>query len=333
MVILEKAVLHILDFAGAEPVLSAQELDLDNGIGEFLTRHIEKTIHSQDAKTGRFYENSEFYLLLQDYVGQRQGFVEFSQKVAEILYQSLAHCQDIQNTDLFICQLRADDIPHVALLKCVNHQGYVHQVNLTEDGAVATEVMNSSGLLPGNSQRMDEFAYINLMSGEALIKSKKYTLDGNSVFVLPELLLECNQAPSPRETIKEISKAVKKVAEAYCQDEVETAAAVKNYIAENLPPDGALDPQQVGEAVFQDNPAMQADYRQEMENAGFREPVVVDKEATLKKMRKHKLATDTGIELVIPTEFFENTEFVEFYKDADGFMSITLKNIQHIVNK
>ena len=61
--------------------------------------------------------------------------------------------------------------------------------------------------------------------------------------------------------------------------------------------------------------------------------MVVDKEATLKKMRKHKLSTDTGIELVIPTEFFENTEFVEFYKDEDGFMSITLKNIQNIVNK
>lgn len=50
-------------------------------------------------------------------------------------------------------------------------------------------------------------------------------------------------------------------------------------------------------------------------------------------MRKHRLSTDTGIELVIPTEFFENTEFVEFYKDDDGFMSITLKNIQNITNK
>ena len=50
-------------------------------------------------------------------------------------------------------------------------------------------------------------------------------------------------------------------------------------------------------------------------------------------MRKHRLCTDTGIELVIPTEFFENTEFVEFYKDEEGYMSITLKNIQNIVNK
>ena len=86
-------------------------------------------------------------------------------------------------------------------------------------------------------------------------------------------------------------------------------------------------------AVFKDNPSMQEDYRQEMETGGFSEPVVVNQEATLKKMRKHRLSTDTGIELVIPTEFFENTEFVEFYKDDDGFMSITLKNIQNITNK
>ena len=333
MVILERAVLHILDFAGGDPVLSSQELALEDGVREFLVRHVEKTIHSQDAKSGKFYENSEFNAMLQGCLEHKYSFVEFSRQVAVMLYKALAPCQDVQNTDLFVCQMNVDDMPHVALLKCINHQGYVHQVNVTEDGTVATEVMNSSGLLPGNSQRMDEFAYINLESGKTLIKAKKYSLDGNSVFVLPELLLECNQAPSPRETIKEINKVVQKVAEAYCQDQVETAAAVKNYIAENLPPDGQLDPQQVGEAVFQDNPAMQADYRQEMENAGFREPIVVDKEATLKKMRKHRLATDTGIELVIPTEFFENTEFVEFYKDEDGFMSITLKNIQNIVNK
>ena len=47
MVILEKAVLHILDFAGGEPVLSARELALEDGIREFLIKHVEKNIHSQ----------------------------------------------------------------------------------------------------------------------------------------------------------------------------------------------------------------------------------------------------------------------------------------------
>ncbi len=333
MVIIEKAILHILDFVGGEPVLSGQELELDQGTREFLIKHVEKTIGSQDAKTGKFYDNSEFSTHLKAYQAGETDFVEFSRQVATMMFQALSHCEAIEGADFFLCLIRSEEVPQLALLKCTNNHGYVHQVNISEEGTVATEIMNSSGLLPSLSQRMEEFAYINLATGDVLIKAKKYTVDGNNVFVLPELLLECAQAPSPKETIKEISKAVKKVAEAYCQDQVETATAVKNYIAENLSEDGSLNPQEVGEAVFKDNPSMQADYRQEMENAGFSEPVKVDREATLKKMRKHRLSTDTGIELVIPTEFFENTEFVEFYKDEDGYMSITLKNIQNIINK
>lgn len=333
MVIIEKAILHILDFSGGEAVLSGKELALEANAREFLVRHVEKTAGSQDAKTGKFYENSEFSSLLGAYLNEEASFVDFSQAAARMMFQLLSHCENLECADLFICQLRVDDTPELAILKCTSNQGYIHQVNVAEDGAVEIEVMNSYGLLPGLNQRIEEFAYINLISKEVSLKAKKYMMDGSSVFVLPELLLECAQAPSPKETIKEINKVVQKVTEAYCQDQVEAAAAVKSYLTEKLPPDGELDPQKVGEAVFSDNPSMQADYKQELENAGFHEPVRVDKEAVLKKMRRHKLSTDTGIELTIPTEFFENTEFVEFYRDEDGFMSITLKNIQNIINK
>lgn len=333
MIVIEKAILHILDFNGGEPVLSGQELGLEFSTMEFLTKHIEKTIGSQNAKTGTFYADSEFSKLLEAYLKQEKAFVEFSQEIATAIYGTLSHAEDIQTADLFICQARVEDAPQLVIFKCTNNSGYVHQVNVTEEGAIVTELMNSSGLLPNLNQRMEEFAYINLSTKEVLIKAKKYSIDGNSVYVLPELLLECAQAPSPAETIKEINKVVKKVTEAYCQDQVETAAAVKSYIAENLQPDGELDPQEVGMAVFKDSPSMQADYKQEMVNAGFTEPVHVDQQTTLKKMRKHKLSTDTGIELTIPTEFFENTDYLEFYKEEDGSMSITLKNIQNIVNK
>ena len=53
----------------------------------------------------------------------------------------------------------------------------------------------------------------------------------------------------------------------------------------------------------------------------------------MKKLRKHKLATDTGIELTIPTDYFDSTEFVEFNQEKDGSMSITIKHIQNLKNK
>ena len=78
---------------------------------------------------------------------------------------------------------------------------------------------------------------------------------------------------------------------------------------------------------------MQADYNRRLEEQGFDKPVQMDQEATLKKVAKHKLKTDTGIELAIPTDYFDNTQFVEFHNEADGTLSITLKHTDSIINR
>jgi hypothetical protein len=187
--------------------------------------------------------------------------------------------------------------------------------------------------MPGLSQNMDEFAYIDTESHEVLSCAKKYTIDGNSILVFPEILLECGQAPSPKETLRKINQTVRQVSEAYGQDERVAATAVKSYIAEKLPESGQLDPLETGRAVFKDNPSMQADYAQQVRESGFTEPVTVDTEAVLKKVCKHKLKTDTGIELTIPIDYFDNTEYVEFNNNEDGSLSITLKHIQNIINR
>lgn len=333
MIIAEKAILHILAATEPEPMLSAQELELDGNVQEFLLKHLEKSISSQDAKTGKFYENSEFDKLLQRYEKEELDFIGFSQEIARMMFQIIRQDEASPAADLIVCAMRADDVPQLALLKCVCSQGYVHQVSVDEQGSLAISIADSTGLLPGGGQRIEEFAFINLESREVLFKAKKHSLDGNNVFALPELVLECEQKPSPREAIKQIRKVAQQVAEAYCQDQTATAAAVKASIAETLQDEGAIDAQKIGETVFRESPAMQEDFQQEIISAGLQEPVKANKEATLKKMQKHRLVTDTGIDISIPTEFFENTEYVEFYRDESGNMSITLKNIHNITNK
>ena len=105
---------------------------------------------------------------------------------------------------------------------------------------------------------------------------------------------------------------------------------MKSYVAEAMDEGTLVDPVEAGREVFKVNPSMQADFQKEMEKAGMTEPVRVEQPAMRKKMMRHKLKTDTGIELVIPTDYFDNTDFVEFAKSADGSISITLKQIQNI---
>ena len=151
--------------------------------------------------------------------------------------------------------------------------------------------------------------------------------------MLPELLLECNLAPSQKDALKSLQDTTAKVAESYGQDGVTAAAAAKNYVAEHMEISDELDLKKAGEEIFAGQPAMQADYNRQIEEQGFEAPVRMDQEQTLKKVAKHKLKTDTGIELTIPTDYFDNTQYLEFNNCEDGTISITIKHVASIVNR
>lgn len=332
MIIIDKAILHILDFNSGMTVYSDEELTIQDSIETFLYKHMEKSWGSQDAKPGSFYDDSAFQQTLDAYLAGEMSFVPFSKEITKTLEEAFNHAEEMASADVIVADVRVDDQRKIVIFKSNSHIGYTHQVNQTENG-IKNEIINHYSIMPNLTQKMDEFAFVDAQTKEISVCAKKYTIDGNSIQVFPEILLECSLTPSPKEAIKNLSKTAAKVAEAYGQDKVATEAAVKSYVAENMQETDELDLAEAGKEIFKDNPSMQSDFDTAIKDAGFTEPVKMDQEATLKKMCKHKLKTDTGIELTIPTDYFDNTEYVEFNNNEDGTLSITLKHISNIVNR
>ena len=332
MVVIDKAILHILDFNSGMTVYSDEELTVQDSIETFLLKHIEKSWGSQDAKPGTFYDDSHCAQLVKEYLSGEMSFVPFSKELAKKLEDAFVHAEEMASSDVIVADVRIDDRRQIVIFKSNSHIGYTHQVNQTEAG-IKNEIINHYSIMPNLSQKMEEFAFIDAETKEISVTAKKYTIDGNSILVFPEILLECSLTPSPKEAIKNLSKTAAKVAEAYGQDKVATEAAVKSYVTENMQATDELDLVEAGKEIFKENPSMQADFDNAIKEAGFTEPVKMDQEATIKKMCKHKLKTDTGIELTIPSEYFDNTEFMEFHNNEDGTLSIMLKHIGNIVNR
>ena len=332
-IVINHAVLHILDSNSGLTVYSDEELALEDSIQTFLLKHIEKSWGSQSAKPGQFYEDSVFQQHLQKYQAGELSFIAFSKEIGKTLEQAFTHAEEMASADVIVADVRIDDVPQFVVFKSNSHMGYTHQVQQLEGGGFRNAIINHYAIMPNLTQRMDEFAFINTKTQAISVSAKKYTIDGNTIYVLPEILLECSLAPSPQEAVKKLQKTAQKVAEAYGQDEVAAATAAKSYVAERLEQEDTLDLQAAGQEIFKGSPAMQADFQDAVTDAGFTAPVQVDREATLKKVCKHKLKTDTGIELTIPTDYFDNTEFVEFNNNEDGTLSITLKHISNIINR
>lgn len=332
MIIIEKAILHILDFHSGVTVYSDAELPVKDSVETWLLKHVERAWGSQDAKPGTFFQDSAFLKELQDYESGTLDFVALSKAIAKTLDDALTHAEEMPASDVIVAQVSIDEVPYLVILRSNSHIGFTHQVNQTEDG-IQNEIINHYSIMPNLSQKIDEFAFINRKTRAVKTAAKKYKIDGEPVTVLPEVLLECSLTPSPKEAMKNLSKAAAQVAETYGQDKVATEAAVKSYVAETMQKGAELDLQEAGKEIFQDNPAMQQELDTAIRDAGITEPVQMDPEATLKKVSRHKLKTDTGIELTIPTDYFDNTEFVEFNNNEDGTLSITLKHISNIVNR
>ncbi len=53
-------------------------------------------------------------------------------------------------------------------------------------------------------------------------------------------------------------------------------------------------------------------------------------EKTTKKFEKQYLKTDTGIEINIPMDQYQDTSQVEFITNPDGTISVLIKNINRI---
>lgn len=332
MIIISNAILHILDIAEDGLLLSDQELSLTDGIREFLEKHIEKAISSLETKCGSFYEDSDFQLRLVEYLEGKTDFVSFSKAIAENLNKITVQEKEAVATDFLVLDINADDERKIVLLKAANHQGFMHSVKMSEYGR-DNEIVSQWSIMPSVTQRIDEFAVIDTATKSLRVMAKRYEIDGSMVYAFSEMFLECALLPSARETIRTIRDTAKKVAEEFGSDEIKTMAAVKSAISTEAEKTAELNPVAAGRKIFPDNPAMQKEYEEKIEKRGLDKAVPVNREATMKKMRNHKLQTDTGIELSIPVDYLRDTEFVEFNTNPDGSLSITLKHITNITNR
>ena len=333
MITINKAILHILDFNSNITVFSEKELNIGNtSVETFLTKHLEKIQNDQNGKVGAFSQESNFKKQLLSYGAGSLSFLDFSMQVANVMYSIIAKSDKPDSTDLLFCDINADSERFVAILKCDNKVGFTHQVIRDNDG-VRNDIINHYAIMPTITQKIDEYALIDLSSADIKFSNKKRSIDGQENYIFADNILECSSGISPKETISSVNTIAGKVAENHGQSSVKAVSKAKNYVRDNTEISDYLNPIELGEEISAGSQIMQQEYAEEVKRAGMADNIKIDKSFALKAGKSHKIRTDTGIEITIPVDYFQNTDFIEFVNNPDGTLSIELKNIGKLINK
>ena len=333
---IKRVIVHIMDSLVGLPVLSDTEIEFGSDFADFLREHIYKIMSSDDCKQCKFSEKeSEVYQMLIQY--SEENFIPMSRDMADYLYQIMNSNIDIPPADLIIVRFKANDREYLAILKMNYKESYTHRTKALEEGeGNENEIIKYRSILPAESQRLSEAAIIDLGDLSVRAIEKKYDINGEKTNYFTYLFLKCSSELSHKSKLSIVSKAVESVQNHYYDESAlyEQTMRAKNIIHEALEEDGGFVVEEIAEKIFEEKPELKVEFQDKMEKYDMvKQEIAPQSERTTKKYETQYLTTDSGIEIKIPMEQYNDPGSVEFITNSDGSISVLIKNIGHIKAK
>lgn len=327
------AIVHIMDSMLGMPVLSDTELDCGSDFGDFIRGHILRIDGSDEMKECRFEEDSKTAALLLGL--DREHFIPVSQELGKQLYTIMNQNVDIPSADLLAVLYQVEQHPFLALLKMNYKTSYTHMTN-SDPWGNSNDIIKQKALLPGEKQKLSEAALVNLEDLSIRLIEKKFEVNGVKTNYFSSLFLQCRGSLPPKTKLAIVNRAVSDVQKKYYleSEQFEVQMETKNIINEELTEKGSLDIPVVLDRIFKDKEEMRSEVTEKLEKYHLEEgPITPQNPNTTKKFTSQHLMTDTGIEIRIPMQEYNNKDSVEFLTNPDGSISVLIKNIGSITSK
>jgi hypothetical protein len=331
-IIIRNAIVHIMDSTIGMPVLSDHLLELGPELNEFLRGHIYKIASSDDMKSCEFNkEESSVYQFLEDF--KEEALIPISQEIARYLYTIMNQNISITPADLFVVTYQAHSNMYLAMLKMNYKESYIHYAS-SDDNGNYNDVIKQKVTLPAESTKLSEAVLINLSDYSIQLLEKKYDINGVKTNYLSQIFLQCQTKLSPKAKLNIITKAVEQINQKYFEEDYDRHMETKAIIHQEYMEQGAINVESISEKIFQDKAEIKEEFTEKLEKYNLQtEEVKPQNKQTTKKFEKQFLTTDTGIEINIPMDQYNDKRNVEFITNVDGSISVLIKNISHITSK
>ena len=293
----------------------------------YLVSMIKKYYFNPSSKRTYIREGEEILDILPEDAGSFEAFVNV---MVDRIHDLMQDNRDINiGAGLFIWAL-LEEQDYIMFFKTDYQSRMMPQIQA--NGSVTWVKMNQ--MLPGPSPKANEFFYINMQENTAFVSDTDNIIDGETCNYLAERVLRLSFKPSEKTTVSAIDEsAIETIRK--CYDEVpQKILSYRAAVADQVTEKGMIDVGELEEVVFADNEVAREAYQEAVVTQGLpRTPVHVSKSTERKFLKKQRMVTDNGIEILIPTNLLTDDAYFEYHVNDDGKMTILLKRIEAIENK
>lgn len=333
MIQINNIILHLIDKPNTMVICSDKRLSLvKEAVINFVEKHIAKCFRDSNACYAKVGKNSLFFNQWQEFTRGDISFVELSKAICKNYGEQLLASDNEESIDFVFVDFKKDNENYLGYLLLQNYIEFTHKVS-QDNGIIYNEVIHYRAILPSQTQRIAGYAFVNTASLNISYFDKVRYINGKDVAITYETIMQCEDVVSTKKALAIIKASAVSIAEASGENSSMILAKAKEYLADNAEISEQVKTEELCEAIFAHDDVMAEKLKIELKEQGVPDIVPVKQEYAIKESKKHRIKTDTGIEISVPTDFFNNKDYIEFINNEDGTLSIAIKNIGRIFNK
>lgn len=320
--IITKAIIHTLDAATMTPVISDHPINFNifNSIETYfekLVKGIKNSVSVSKTKLG----SGSF---LNECLNLQFNFFEMSKKISKEWFAYLKN-SDLENSiNLVVLQVDVEDTSYLAVFEVENKSGYIINTQTSED--IQNIILFNQGILPKTFSSIKSAFLLDLNFGNLSVRYNNTNKEFLSEF------LDCKMMATAKESFKVVDSLVGYISEKRNEPRLENTIKARTIISESVELIEEIEPSQILKQIFHnldDEELNVLDSSLEANDVG--DTINLKEVNRSSLIRKHRIVTESGIEIILPIHELEVSEMVEINEESNGKISILLKNVGRIL--
>jgi len=321
---IKKSIMHIMDRSVSEPVYSDYELDIDF-LGDFIGKHVENFMNSPDVKTFDESNNEEINVFFENI---NENFKEASKKMTESIFSLINNNDDVPDGDSLYVLYEMEGNVNFIMLLLEYRTGYIHKFGYDND-RMKTEIIEYKTCLTNITQKVSNVFNYSIGKGEVKVLEKQYKVDGSKINILSQGIFNLEEKKTINEKLNIVKKTAEKLINEYYEDDIEKHKELKTEIIKECIEKQEVDINKIAEKVFEGDDILIDNFNSHISNKGLSsEPIKIDELNYNKILKKQKIKTKEGIEIIIPIDLMTDSEKIAFEQNDDGTTNIILRNLK-----
>ncbi len=314
-----KVVVHSVDNNLDTVVLSKRQINLNQNVelDSLILKFTKGILRSTASYEGILSEDSIFR---QDDEGEFK-FMEHTTKLAKEWFDHYVANTKHTALNLIFALVMDTDTTHFAMFEVSSKPGFLRTAEMDENN-----IEYNSSIMNDSLASVKTAFVLDIVSHDLKVR---HTLDTQDLL---EEMLEFETIPNTKKNLEILDAMVDYVSEKREEDITQNAIRSKQLILDNSELFEEVEPKRILETVFENLDEEEELFIKETMDESKMSPLIPSDEVSkLSARKKHRLKTETGIDLVLPLDSLQLDDMLEIIKNDDGSTDILIKNVGSIV--